>query len=551
MKRVIWLTVMLWRYHTGRPLSGRHRTDRGWFEPATKVMHPTGRATSLHRGPRWRHTAVRSGSTLVVLGLAATWVMLPVVLALTVTAAVVAALAGLGGWRAWRWVTNRRHRKQVERPAQAALAPFLGTPPGSVDLAVRRGFADAKGGEHVAVLTLPDHYAATADQRAKVEDIIRGHLGVDIKPQWGINMSPKRLNVLRAPTPPGMVPMSSVLAELDARPDHKVLLGRDERTDLTYWDTSLEDPHVAVHGGSRRGKTSLLLAVAAQELARGGEVAVIDPKRIGLMALAEVRGFTLISDPRNPQAMWDAVARFAAMVEDRYDQLAQDPTVEFGRSLLMLDEVSMLSGMWAAYWRKIKAKGDPSTPPVWGDVATAVWMGAQCHAHVWVAGQRLDYQILGGMLGSFGYRMLAGYTMQDFARLVGQTPVLRSQKHRGRFLVYSGDDPEWNQLVYGKPEEWRDYALDRQRSEASRMAADLGQNMGHGTRDMVGLAAAAGHLGLSAEAFRKAMARRGRPDGEYRIGNQPAWPVAALDAWAAGRERIIISETVINEPKGT
>jgi hypothetical protein len=162
----------------------------------------------------------------------------------------------------------------------------------------------------------------------------------------------------------------------------------------------------------------------------------------------------------------------------------------------------------------------------------------------------LDYNILGGMLGSFGYKMLAGYTPQDYMRLIGQTPVLRSQKHRGRFLIYSGDDPEWNQLVYGKPEEWRDYALDRQRSETKRQAADLGQKWGQGTRDIVGRDAAAAYLGMADEAFRKRLQRQGRPAGEYKIGNQPAWPADALDAWAADRERIILPGTVITEPKG-
>jgi hypothetical protein len=522
--------ILIWRFLSGHHLDGKHRTDAGWIRPATKVLGPTGHASWWAHQVRWR----RCGYRLITLGLTidviAGWVSHSPVTAVAPFLAVVT-----GCWLGWRKLGRLKHQRHVERPASAALAPFLGTAAKSVDLAVRQGFADTKGGEHVAALTFPDHYAGTTEQKAKVEEIIRGHLGVDIKPQWGMNLHPKRLNVLRAPTPPGMVALSSVLAELDTRPDHKVLLGRDERTDLTWWDTSLEDPHVAVHGGSRRGKTSLLLAVAAQELARGGEVTVIDPKRIGLMALASVRGFTLISDPRNPQAMWDAVARFAGMVEDRYDQLAADPTTEFGRSLLMLDEVSMLSGMWAAHWRKIKVKGDPTIPPVWGDVATAVWMGAQCHCHVWVAGQRLDYQILGGMLGSFGYRMLAGYTLQDFARLVGQTPVLRSQKHRGRFLVYSGDDPEWNQLVYGQPEDWRDYALDRQRGEASRMAADLA-----GPTSPVSLreAIAAGILKGSVDAVKRARADDPKfPKWAMQNGQVMLYDPADLREWQASRTR--------------
>jgi hypothetical protein len=130
------------------------------------------------------------------------------------------------------------------------------------------------------------------------------------------------------------------------------------------------------------------------------------------------------------------------------------------------------------------------------------------------------------MLGSFGTRLLAGFQTVDYLRLIGIPPVLRSQKPRGRFLYWAGDDPTWLQLIYGEAAEWRDYVLERTRDRDAQAAA--------AGRDVIGLAAAAAHLGLTIDAFRKRRERDGGTiPGEYKIGNQPAWARDALTQWAA------------------
>jgi hypothetical protein len=452
-------------------------------------------------------------------------------------ALVVGPVLGLVLWGRVLAVRLWRHRRTLERPMAAALAPFLGVAPRTVEagLAVEPDFEDAAGGEHVAAVELPDHWAATGDQKARVQEVMQARLGVELKWQWQTSRYPMLLNVTRAPVPPSLVPLAEVLAELDARPTHKVLLGRAADASLHWWNRASEDPMVAVHGGSRRGKTSLLLSLASQELARSGLVTAIDPKRVSLMALAGCPGFTLANDPRDIHGMWQNVTEFRSLIEDRYEALASDPTIEFPYALLIIDEVSMFAGLTRQAWLAEKPKSAPPLAPVWDDVATCCWLGAQCRAHVVVAGQRLDYQILGGMLGSFGTRLLAGYLPQDYVRLVGVPPVLRSQKPRGRFLLYqAGGDPTWLQLTLGSPEAWRDYVLERVRS-----GSDLGATAGTGTRDsgeLVGLAAAAAHLGMEVEAFRKARQRRPVP-GETvgPDGRSPAWPAGALTAWREDR----------------
>jgi hypothetical protein len=524
------------RFVFGHHLDGRPRGDSSFFGRAVEAEpHWLWRDGSPWvRAAGWHRAAVR----LVVVGaLVGLWRARHT----TEWAFILAGGPALGlvAWLAWLRVGSWRLRRELVRPLSSALAPFLGVPPGAVErtLSVRPDFEDADQGEHVGDLGLPDHWAATGDQRARVEEVIGARFGVDLRFGWQTARYPMVVNFTRAPVPPTMVRLAEVLAELDARPAHKILLGKAADGALHFWDRSAEDPMLAVHGGSRRGKTSLLLAIAAQELATGGRVTAIDPKWVSLQALAGIPGVTLLNDPRDIHAMWAGVAEYHETIQERFEALSHDPTLEFSNELLVIDEVSMFASITQQTWRAEKDKSDPALAPVWDDLAGCVWLGAQVDARVVVAGQRLDYKILGGMLGSFGVRMLAGYGPQDYARLVGVPPFLRSQKPRGRFLLFEGGELTWLQLVFGDPGEWRDYALSRVlagREGASDLAATCPPGT-PGQGELVGLDAAAAHLGMQTEAFRKARQRR-PVDGERQAPDgRPAWSPEALTAWRGAR----------------
>jgi hypothetical protein len=549
---IVWLARLAWRFFSGRHLDGRARSDATFWRTGSE---PLGEQYWASRGSWW---AMRAGKHRLMVRVVAAAIGVGLwrwrqgtewALALTG-----GPLLGLASWRACRAVVLWRHRRQLERPMSAALSPYLGVSPMAVEsgLRVRPDYMDADGGEHLAALSLPDHWAATPDQRKLVEQVMEARFGVGLKFQWRTASYPMVLNVTRAPVPPGLVRLADWLDRIATLPLERIMLGLDAERSPRDWDTSREDPHIAIHGGSRRGKTSVLLLITVQIIRKwalavlrpgspactAGRVCYIDPKRVSSASLAGVPGVELHNDPRDVDGMWAGVAAFRELVEDRYDALAADPTLEFQPALLVIDEVSQFAGMSAMHWRATKAKSDPALPPVWNDVATAVWMGAQARAHVVVAGQRLDYAILGGMLGSFGVRLLAGYTPQDYARLVGQPPFLRSQKPRGRFLLYEGGECTWLQLVKvddpdGDYTALRDWALGGPRGP------DLDAMPGTGTRDareVVGLAAAAELLGMELEAFKKARQRRPVP-GETAgpDGRTPAWPADALTRWRAER----------------
>ena len=541
--------VLALRFVAGHHLDGRRRSDATFLRDGTQgepSWWGTGRESRWVLMAGWKRAALRLA---VVAALAGLWRWR------TVTewalGLVLGPAAGYAVWRCVRAVRRWRHVRTLERPMALALAPFLGVASRQVEaaLAVRPDYELTAGGEHIGSLGLPDHWAATADQRERLQQVIGARLGVEVRYGWRTAQHPMVLNLTRAPQPPAMVRWADVLAEIEACPTDKVLLGADSSGQLVYGDLALEDPHWAVNAGSRRGKTTLLLSIAVQvgcqrqrsglpddapECAHGRTTG-IDPKRVSLAALAGLPGVELHADPRDVEGMWAGIAAFRAHLEARVDAFADDPTVSFERSLLIIDEVNQFAAMSAARWREVKAKSDPALPPVWSDVAAVGWMGAQFKCNIIAVGQRLDQGALGGLRDSFGVRLLAGYTPQQYAFLVGLPPYQRPQKPRGRFLLFEGGELTWLQLVYGEPAELRDYA----RGNAADLAGS-GSHVSVADTAMIGLREAVerGVIRCTLDAARRARADDPQfPTHHDSRGQERLYAAGELRAWQAGRPR--------------
>lgn len=361
-------------------------------------------------------------------------------------------------------VQVRHHTKGTVKPLAHAMALEIGTPPETAhrSITIRPDYSTAKGLEDVGTIVLPDWYPANPGQREQIEHLVKSRLGMDLSFTWHTSKRPMTLQIARAPIPPTLVPFADMLPAIRALPTDKVLLGVTGRGDKKLWDMSSEDPHCLVSANTRRGKTRLLLLIACQVLFQGAEkVTAIDPKRVGIdEALAGIPGVDVHSDPRNVPDMWDAVKRFREFMDARIDAYTEDRTMEFKRALLIIDEVSQFAAMSKVYWDSIRQKTDKAVPPVWNDVAAILWQGAQFGCSMLVFGQRIEHSTLGGLIDSFGTRLLAGFQKRTYERLVGIPPVPASQRPRGRFLYFDGEQPQWIQTVLGSDQELRSLALE-------------------------------------------------------------------------------------------
>jgi hypothetical protein len=531
--------LLVWRHFTGHHYSGRHHTDAGWFTPGTVALSP-GRVGRFWFLPRIVRAGIRLAAT--ALALAAAYGLLAD-RADTLGAMADAGAAGLlaGTWAAWRAFRRRRVDRDLITPLSYLLAPLLSLsePQARKAIDIRPGYAAIREGE-VGSVTVPPRFGLTADQRAAVEAAITSKVPAELEFAWRTHGRERSLSLLASPRPPSMVPWADHAALMEACSPGQVLIGLDRYARPFYGSFAIDDPHWGFSCGSGRGKSTFLMAVIAQ-IFHNDPMATglgIDPKITSFAPLVGVPGFTVASNPNNPEEMWKAITGFEAMMQGRLADRAADPTVEFPVALLLLDEINQFSAMISAYWRGVKESGDPSVPPIWLKIAAVLWMGRVANCHVIAVGQRLDDKATGqiGLRDSLGFRGLAGYRPNQWDMLIGTRPRPKSQKPKGRWIYDDGQAQTWVQNIYGSDSELREWAMHGRRDAsivAGTVLASTDAPTGTGTW-AVGLPAGAAAVGLPVETFRK---RRQRAPGhvipgEVRQGNRPAWLLSDLASWA-------------------
>jgi hypothetical protein len=540
------LHVLIWRYATGAHMThGR-----------THACVPGAQC----RAGRWAHARRhhRAGVRLAVLAFTLAcgygWLADRGALAVALIAGGAASIAAAAVW-AWRSATGRKHHRVIVTPMVAALARTLPAPETDVRrmLALPAASMRRTRGE-LGTLTLPDWYAASPDQRKAVDHLLSSHWPGDVDTTWHTAGAPKRVVISAAPSPPDDVPFEMVRGQIERLKPGQVLLGLDRRSDPYLGDfNGGDDPHWGFSVGSGRGKSTQLCSIGAQILHQDPAAAMlgVDPKMTSFEALSGVPGVELANDPRDIPGMWAAIGRYKTRMEERIAAKKADPTLEFPVYLLFLDEINQFAAMSLAHWKnEMDEKG---TPPVWLDIAAVFWMGRFVHCHAVAVGQRLDDKATGGigLRDSLGLRGLAGFRPNQWKMLVGTTPIPKSQKPRGRWIYSDGQDETWVQNVLMTPAEARAWAMAGRTHHPAGTSGPVsvrpaltsiagGNTDGHpapaGTVWVVGLQAAADHLGMTLAAFEKARQRR-PVDGEMRRGSQPAWSDGDLNEWAANRPR--------------
>lgn len=461
--------TLFFRFLFGHHMDGQRRTNATFFKRGDKIMHPTGRASKYAHRCHMERTLIRHASWMTT-GIIAYGIFVAEMITIVSFMSFMLAIVGLNGKRLERkyqarWVT----RGLINPLAQAIAIQWQTTPQiAQQSITIDRDYANAKGMDKIGQIVLPDWYQASSMQKMAFEDLINSRLGVELTIRWHTNKHPMYIEIFRAPIAPTLVPFATMRAAMDALPADKVLLGVTGKGEHKVWDMAGEDPMLCVQANTRRGKTRLLLLILCQLLHQGAEMVIgIDPKRVGLAdTLAGVPGAIVYDDPREMEKIFKAVHDFRILMEERYDQLKADRTIQFKRAILAIDEVSFLSQFIKQWWEhnKPKGKGAPKKPAFWDDLAMVLFMGAQVKCNVIIFGQRLESSTMAGLLESFGTRLMAGYTRNAYNRLIGVGAMPVSQKPRGRFLYFDGgDNPVWIQTILGDDDELHEWAMNGRR----------------------------------------------------------------------------------------
>ncbi len=532
------LTRLAFRWLSGRPLNGRWRTDSTFLRPATVACIPGQLSGRWDHMAGWRRSAWRQAALAAATVLPWQYLTHPARTAILGAAGglTCAALVGRRVARAW---PDRQHYRSTVRPLHLVLARDLALPRNTrpadyLDMPVT--FADDESTP--IVVHMPAGWASTEANRKRTAGLVlngSGQTAATMDTEW-TTRGTATLIVRRAPAPPDTVAWADVVSDVEQSRSGDLVLGAGMRGDLYRWDLNTEDAHAGFSILSGRGKSSLLQVMAAQVIRPGGTVTAIDPKMVSFEDMVGAPRFRLANDPADVEGMWQAIAEVRGELERRRTERAADRTADWPVRVLMIDELNQFSAMSKMAWMGLRNRDDSLVAPVWGDVATIAQMGRAFRCHLVLVGQSLTDRATGGndIRHFLGFRALAGWTPAQWKMLSfsgGKSP--EQYEDRGRWLYLTPAGRTWVQNAYAEPGELLSWL--GAECPMSHVPANTQVSAVHGT-PIVGLDAAAAHLGVPVETFRKRRQRAGGAlPGEGRQGNRPTFTAASLDAAREGQ----------------
>lgn len=487
---------VLHKFLAGHPLHGHTVTDATFWRAANKDLTQSKTIGPWLKLPRWKRRLIRTGPLLAAAGLLINWwlaaavlVVLAPFLAATFSGRARRGLRRVPGWvRAGRLWGRLRHRERVQTMGML-LSSITGTSSSSVEKGVtwNPDYTDAKPGEEVARWVLPRGFKATSGEKALAQEVWQSRVGLSLTFSWQLDADEPVLVMKRAFEMPSLVLLRDVLDQIAGLPDDKSAIGLDDHGQIVCWDWKNESPHALINAGSRHGKTELEEGLICQELRRGGDATVVDVKRVSLQALQGLPNLTLKDDPRDMEGMWNAIVAWGEDLDDRINQRVLDPTVQFRRSLLVIEEANQWDEMCSDFWENLpeedpttvgtifwKPKRAKKTPAIWKVIKQGVWEGAFAKKHVIIVGQNIEAQTVKGVRNSIGMRLMGGYQPQNWKALVGTTPIPPAPPQKGRWCLINGSTQTWVQAVIADPDDannsgaiWRDYARAGRRLDGS------------------------------------------------------------------------------------
>jgi hypothetical protein len=210
------------------------------------------------------------------------------------------------------------------------------------------------------------------------------------------------------------------------------------------------------------GKSVFARAMAAQILARGGQVVICDIKRV---SHRWARGLPGVTYARSPEEIHDALISVAAEGLRRFELIEQDKDDDVAalpRVLLVMEELNATINKLANFWASVREKEDPKKSPAVEAFGDTLFMGRQARTHVLAIGQLMTARAMGGpeMRECFSTRVLSRYSMNAWKMLVPEVwPAPRASRHPGRVQLVQAGEAHATQVVYGTEEEARELVL--------------------------------------------------------------------------------------------
>jgi len=459
----------LWRYCTAPTDSkGCYVTDRGWFSAHQRILHPSGRASRLHKGPRIKHTAVRTGTPLVFLsviyGLLAAYTLTLAMLAVVALAGCALSVHNVRRWKAERHdkqplrqlVTKRIGHEpeylEIERAPKTPLQikrngiqlKVIPAKPGRIT-AVEMGFSPA------AQLTGSEH-------EPLILQSVQERLPFEAPDPAELNFKGRNrvLRYVESEPPPFPVTWEDVLPDLRAAGPKDLVFGIGKRGQVVKTSYS-ESPHVIIAGASGGGKSNLADYLILQELRRGSLVFNLDPKWTSHLWLQNLPNVISALDT------WELHMALAWLGKEllRRQKAAYYSAGGTGRIrgsvgpriIMVCEELNYGMDPLKNYWREIREKTQPKRSPALAGLAAVSCAGRASDIHEFLMAQMLTVESTGvkdsTVRSNAGIKAMIHPELNGWVAACGKNvPMPPSTDVPGRIQVVTADPPKETQVPY-------------------------------------------------------------------------------------------------------
>lgn len=471
--------VYAWRFVSGNHMWNR-TTNYTFIHRATRDISEHGRAS------RWAHRAGYERATVRIIATAVTLAILygyftSRTLTIDAVTGALSALTVFGIVRARFAIRNHGHYRKVVRPMYQTMTQITqinsltihhqayGDNP-KRHLRIPVNYRDPKARIRFMV---PQSWEARPQMIRQLNDLVERRLGGDWDAIPHLHAYPPYIEFAPSPAPPKALTFADMKAVMDAGRENEIIVGKGTHDKVITIDLDSESPHVAISMGTGGGKSSLLRVIVAYLIHHGVErIDIIDPKRVSHNWAKGIPGVYIW---RTMAEQMSAVADFRKRMEARYDELDRNENAVFPRHVLVIEEQNSWIEYAKTYWEDYRSELDsaergktPRRNPVISDLAYCLFQGRQARMNIFSVFQRMSASASGGgdMRENYGAKILARYSPQTWAMLVGTRPVPRSSRIPGRGRFVLGDEDREIQMILMGEADAKGYALAGIRPEA-------------------------------------------------------------------------------------
>lgn len=363
------------------------------------------------------------------------------------------------------------HQLRWVRPLHLALCHVAGWPedkrPGSW---IRVPRERAEGDDGVIVVMPPDWEPREAKKEAVLE-IVKAKLDLhDVTATWVTAGRHSYLQVRPREPMPKVVrfadPKVRRLVE-EAKPSAP-LFGLTRGGKPVFVDLDSDSPHLLLSAGTGAGKSWTLHMLAAQLMAHGASLAVLDHKRHSHRWVRHLEGEGIIHYAADIADIHETLIRLGEEADRRnraWDHVDIDNTgaPTYPRLIILCEELNATMHLLKSYWREIRPRGnsDLSGPAVRA-MRNILYMGRAVKVHVFAVAQMAIANDVGGPAAreNFAVRLFATtWTRNNWEMLAPQVPWQRATGHKGRGFVVRGDQAIETQFVLMTEHEARELVM--------------------------------------------------------------------------------------------